>query len=195
MKRFLTSLLAIALISSPVHASAQANTPANADSAISIAASPSKIDENIDALNTSLEDTGANFRFNSIEGSAQDLKLELEYEDTTFVEDPTTGEVLAVNSDGTTESFSDNSINTPIGPDFGTSVKIIDENTIEISAKQSGFTVYANPFNMFGCVQNVLASATLLGTILGVTAVAAQALAAAGAAVAMAAAALYCSSI
>lgn len=162
---------------------------------ISDSARPESLEENLAVLNESLEDGGAKFRFKSIEGTAQDLKLVLEYDDVTFVKDEKTGEVLAVNGNGTTESFSDNSIDTPVGPDFGTSVELIDANTIEITAQQSGLTLYANPYNMFGCVQNVLASATLLGTILGVTAVAAQALAAAGAAVAMAAAALYCSTI
>lgn len=66
---------------------------------------------------------------------------------------------------------------------------------MSLTAHQTGYVRYTNPYNLFGCVQNVLGSAALLASILGITAVVAQALAVAGAAVAIAAAPLYCSTI
>lgn len=159
--------------------------------------SPAEDEESVDVsrLNNDLNSVDAGFQFQSIVGRANEFDIVLTYDNVTFKQDPQTGAVIAVNPDGTEEVFSDNAIQAPVGPGFETTAEIVSENTIAISATQTGYMPRANPYNMFGCVQNVLTSASLLATILGTTAVVAQALAAAGAAVAMAAAALYCSTI
>ncbi|WP_257183700.1 hypothetical protein [Corynebacterium cystitidis] len=146
-------------------------------------------------LNKELNKTDANFRFESIEGRSGEFEIVITFDSVTFRTDPDTGNVIAVNPDGTEDVFSENSIKVPVGPDFSTTTRMISENTVSITAHQTGYVPYANPYNLFGCVQNVLGSAALLASILGTTAVVAQALAAAGAAVAIAAATLYCSTI